>query len=82
MKRSTGTTVPSAFDTWASASSRVRSLSNPRKASKSTSPARVIGITRSRAPVCSQTICHGTMLAWCSSQEIRISSPGCRRGRA
>ena len=32
-------------------------------------------MTRERAPFSSQSICHGTMLEWCSSAGIRISSP-------
>ena len=30
------------------------------------------------APVLAATSCHGTMLAWCSSSEMAISSPGLR----
>ena len=33
------------------------------------------GATRRRAPFSLQSICHGTMLAWCSSQLMTISSP-------
>ena len=31
---------------------------------------------RSVAPVRAQSICHGTMLEWCSISEMTISSPG------
>ena len=34
-----------------------------------------MGITRSVAPVASHSICHGTMLEWCSIAEMTISSP-------
>ena len=40
-----------------------------------------MGTTRSRAPVCSQTICQGTMFEWCSIQETSTSSPGSRKVR-
>jgi len=73
--------VPSAFETCASATSFVRGESRAANASKSTSPVRVIGATLSVAPVCSHSICHGTMLAWCSSHDTRISSPGPNLGR-
>ena len=48
----------------------------------SSTPCASIGTTFSTAPVCSATICHGTMLEWCSMRDKRISSPGFRRGRA
>ena len=38
--------------------------------------ASVIGMTRSRAPFSSQSICHGTMFEWCSIAEMTTSSPG------
>ncbi len=41
-----------------------------------------MGATLSVQPVCSHTICHGTMLAWCSSAVMRISSPALSLGRA
>ena len=36
----------------------------------------VRGMTRRTAPVRSQSICHGTMLEWCSAADRMISSPG------
>ena len=33
------------------------------------------GATRRRAPFSAHSICQGTMLAWCSSQVMTISSP-------
>jgi hypothetical protein len=74
-------TVPSAFDTWVIASSRVRSPSRPSKAAMSSSPLSCTGITLSTAPVCSHTSCQGTMLEWCSMVLSRISSPAASRGR-
>ena len=38
-------------------------------------PVSSTGATRNRAPVAAHSCCHGTMLAWCSSHEITISSP-------
>jgi hypothetical protein len=32
-------------------------------------------------PRSSRSICHGTMLEWCSISEITISSPACRNVR-
>ena len=43
--RATGFTVPSAFDTWVMATSRVRGPSSASKASSSSSPASLIGAT-------------------------------------
>ena len=36
------------------------------------------GTKRTVAPVMPATICHGTMLEWCSISVIRISSPAAR----
>ena len=41
----------------------------------SSSPSGVTGTNRTAAPVISATICHGTMLEWCSISVTRISSP-------
>ena len=78
----TGLTVPSALDTWATATTRVRSFTRSGNASMSSSPLSWIGATRSRAPVCRATSCHGTMFEWCSMVVMTISSPGASRGRA
>src|ERR1035438_9684990 len=67
--------VPSAFDTWVTATMRVRGLSSFWYSSMRSSPERFMGMTRSLAPVSSQSICQGTMLEWCSMAEMTISSP-------
>ena len=74
--------VPSALETWAAATILVRSFTSFANASMSSAPLSWIGATRSRAPVCRQTSCHGTMFEWCSMVVMTISSPGPRRGRA
>ncbi len=52
---------------WVTATRPTRpSASRPGRASMSSSPASVIGATRSSMPCASRSICHGTMLAWCS----------------
>ena len=56
------------------------SSARPRRPGSS-SPVSVTGAATTRAPVASATSCQGTMLAWCSISVIRISSPGCSRGR-
>ena len=76
-----GFTVPSAFETCVQATSFVRAPSSARQASRSSSPASFIGMTRSFAPVAAQASCQGTMLAWCSSVVRTISSPGCKNFR-
>ena len=72
----TGVIVPSALETWENATIRVRSDSSRSYSSSITWPLSSTGATRRRAPVAWQSCCQGTMLAWCSSQVIRISSPG------
>ena len=47
-----------------------RSESSAAYASSSISPRSSIGTTRSTAPVCSHSICHGTMFEWCSSHDM------------
>ena len=76
--RATGFTVPSALETWMTDTNFVRSPSAASYAAMSSSPASVMGTTRSLAPVCSHTSCHGTMLEWCSIQVSTTSSPGRR----
>jgi hypothetical protein len=78
---STGLIVPSAFERWMTASSLVRSeqaleLLHPQL------PASSIGTTRREAPCRSQSICHGTMLEWCSISVISTSSPAPRNAAA
>ena len=77
----TGLTVPSTFETQATAIIRVRSVIRSTKASRISSPASFTGAATTLAPVASAAICQGTMLAWCSISVTRISSPGCSRGR-
>ena len=68
-------TVPSAFDVCVTATTFVRvEITSPRRW-RSRSPESRAGITRSVAPDRSHAICHGTMLAWCSSAETTTSSP-------
>ena len=61
----TGLTVPSAFETWATDTIRVRSVSSVVRVE-----IKLAGVgdrhDASRAPCCSQRICHGTMFEWCS----------------
>ena len=70
-----GVTVPSAFETWVMATSRVRGPSRRAYSSMIRSPRSSIGMTLRTAPFSSRSICQGTMLAWCSIAEMTISSP-------
>ena len=72
---STGLMVPSVFDTCTTATMRVRPPTMPRRASMSISPPGVTGQKRTVAPVMPATICHGTVLEWCSIIDTTISSP-------
>ena len=74
--RRTGFTVPSAFDTWATATIFVRGDSSRSNCSMTTWPSWSRGATRSFAPFSSHSICQGTMFEWCSSPVMRTSSPG------
>jgi hypothetical protein len=67
--------VPSAFETCEIDTNRVRGPSSFSYASSTTRPRSSTGATRRRAPVSDASCCQGTMLAWCSSQLITISSP-------
>ena len=67
--------VPSALETWATATMRVRGPSSFSYSSRSSSPRSFMGMTRSLAPFSSHSICQGTMLEWCSMAEMTISSP-------
>jgi hypothetical protein len=73
--RATGLIVPSAFETWLSATILVRGESRRSKAAMSTSPASSIGATRSFASFSPHSSCQGTMFEWCSSPVISTSSP-------
>ncbi len=77
----TGLMVPSAFESWVMATSRVRGPTSPRNSSILSAPASSIGATRRRAPTDSHSICHGTMFEWCSMADSRTSSPGPTRRR-
>ncbi|MNT37701.1 hypothetical protein D3C72_1738490 [compost metagenome] len=59
----TGTTVPSALETCVTATMRVRWFSRRRYSSSRTWPESSTGMTRSLAPTCEASCCHGTMLA-------------------
>ena len=72
----TGFMVPRAFDMWLTATILVRGVRSRRDASRSSAPRSWMGTTRSRAPVRSTSICHGTMFVWCS-----ISGAAPRRRR-
>ena len=71
----TGLTVPSALETCDTATIFVFPERRFSSSSIRISPRSLIGATASFAPFSSQSICHGTMLEWCSSAEIRTSSP-------
>ena len=71
----TGTTVPSALETWVTETILVRGFSSLRYSSMSTWPESSTGITRIFAPLAAASCCQGTMLAWCSRWETMISSP-------
>ena len=70
-----GVTVPSAFETWESDTTLVREPSSFWYSSSSICPSLSTGATRSLAPTSLHNCCQGTILAWCSSQVITISSP-------
>ena len=55
--------------------------SSSSNAAMSSSPASVIGATRSSIPCESRSICQGTMLEWCSMAEISTAWPGLSRWR-
>ena len=61
-----GVTVPSTLETWVTATSLVRSLSSVLKAAMSNDPSGCTGTAFSTSPFSSRSICHGTMLEWCS----------------
>ncbi|SSK95690.1 Uncharacterised protein [Klebsiella pneumoniae] len=57
------------------ASRRVRESNSPGTTSSCSVPSGLRGITRSSAPTRAQSICHGTMLAWCSISLMMMLSP-------
>ena len=79
---SPGCTVPSAFETWPTETRRVRGRDQPLHLVE---PDLAVVVDRrdlaATPPVCSQSSCQGTMFEWCSSAEIRISSPAFTRWR-
>ena len=77
----TGTIVPSAFETWVTETSFVRGESSASNSSRISSPRSLIGATLSTRPSSSRSICHGTMLEWCSMWVMRTSSPAFSPGR-
>ena len=73
-----GLIVPNTFDAAVNENIFVFSVSNSSNASMSSNPSAVNGTYFNVAPVCSQTICQGTMFAWCSIAVMSTSSPGFR----
>src|SRR5712692_9432555 len=74
----TGLMVPSTFERWANATSRVRGDSMRPNASRSSTPSPTTGTALMTAPRSRQIICHGMRFEWCSISVTRISSPGLR----
>ena len=70
----TGVMVPSAFETWVNETMRVLGLRSFSYSSRMIWPLSSTGATRSLAPFSAQSCCQGTMLAWCSSYVMTISS--------
>ena len=73
--------VPSTFETWVSATTRVRPFSSSRSRARSSSPPSVTGRCRRIRPSRRASLIQGTRLAWCSISVTRISSPGRERRR-
>ena len=73
----TGLTVPRAFETCVTATTRVRGERMSSRAWRRNSPALFIGMTRRFARFSWHRICHGTMFEWCSMAETMTSSPAC-----
>ena len=71
----TGVIVPSAFDTWLIEAMRVRGVNSFSYSSRMIWPLLSTGATFRMAPFSAASCCQGTMLAWCSSQVMTISSP-------
>ena len=70
------------FDTSATATMRVRSLSSAARSSTVHRPCSSTRTARSRAPVLAASRCQGMRLAWCSASVTTISSPGSSAKRA
>ena len=60
---------------WQSATTLVRGPISFSPASTSMAPSSRTGMKRSTTPLRSRSKCQGTMLAWCSSSDSKISSP-------
>ncbi len=73
--RESGLIVPSTFETEATATIFVRSVSSVSSASRIKRPSSVIGMCLRTAPVRSASCCQGTRFEWCSIVVTRISSP-------
>ena len=80
--RSSGFTVPSTLDWWATATTLARSVITLSTSDRSSRPSAVTPNQRSVAPVRWHSCCHGTRLAWCSISVTTTSSPGPRRNRS
>ncbi|MNX94260.1 hypothetical protein D3C86_1264870 [compost metagenome] len=72
---STGLMVPKLFEIWVTATSFVFGESMFWYSSRTSSPLLLIGMTFKVSFFRSASICHGTILEWCSIAEIMISSP-------
>ena len=68
--------MPSTFETWGKARTRVRSPTRDAAASRSSVPSSFTGMCRRTAPVRAASSCQGMRLAWCSDSVTTISSPG------
>jgi len=78
----TGLTVPSTLETWPTQASFTSGVSSLRNSSTINSPRASIGAGFTVAPLRAATICHGTILAWCSITVVTMASPGCNCGSA
>ena len=76
----TGLMVPSTLDMADTQSSLAPSRSRSRSV-RSSVPSAVTGIQRSSTPFSAASMCHGTMLAWCSSSVSTTASPSPRLAR-
>ena len=70
-----GVMVPSAFETCVKETMRVRGLSSFSYSSRMIWPCVIDRRDAKCAPFSEASCCQGTMLAWCSSQVMTISSP-------
>ena len=67
--------VPSVFDACVTATARVRPSSSDGSSSVRRRPSSSKGSTRISAPLRSHSICHGTILEWCSISLTTMLSP-------